>query len=456
MRKQLLITIVGTAIAALVLAGASTLILTRLTARRANERDVKAQAVSMAAGIASLRDRQELVFINVMRRSINADGLDIVEVTAAGIKGNVPNGISLPAKAAAEFRRGLVISGSNSAVAYAAVPILRSTGTSVLILSRRINLGLGKSVQWFLFSSLITLGVASILSVAISKRLSRPIAEAGRVAKAIASGDLSARVQDDGEHRSHELHDLAASVDQMADSLERSRVLEQQFLMSVSHDLRTPLTSIRGYADAIIDGAATDPVAAATVIATSADRLDRLVRDLLDLAKLDARRFTMKLGPIDVVAVARSATNALAPTAAQAKTNLVLQLAPTTVEAFATADRDRLAQSLANLIENAMKFASTTVIVAVWPKPFGVAITVDDDGPGIAPADLPHVFERLYVADRTPTRTENGSGLGLAIVKELAEAMGGSVTAEAGPLGGARITIRLAQPPAFDEGTVAV
>ena len=447
MRRQLLITIVGTAIAALLLAGASTLILTRLTARRANERDVRAQAISMAAGIASLKDRQELVFLNAMRRSINADGLDIVEVTQKGFVGQVPSGVKFAPTAIAQFRVGQIISGSSQHVAYAAVPIVRSTGTSVLILSRRINLGLGKSVQWFLASSLITLGVAFVLSLAISKRLSRPIAEAGRVAQAIAGGDLSARVQDVGEHRSPELHALAASVDQMADSLERSRVLEQQFLMSVSHDLRTPLTSIRGYADAIIDGAATDHVAAATVIATSADRLDRLVRDLLDLAKLDARRFTMNLGPVDTVAVARAATNALSPTAAQSTINLVLQLAPSTTEAFANADQDRLAQCLANLIENAMKFATTTVIVAVWPKPHGVAITVDDDGPGILSDDLPHVFERLYVADRAPTRTENGSGLGLAIVKELAEAMGGTVAAEAGPLGGARITIRLPQPP---------
>ncbi len=450
MRRRLLITILGTVMAALVLAGLGTLVLTRLTARRATERDVKREAVSMVAAISKLNARQELAFLAVIKKSINADGLDIFELTQTGLKGQLPDGVNLPALANDDFRQGLVVSGSNARVAYAAVPVTRNQTKAVLILSRRINAGVGLPVRWFLFASVLTLGVAAILALAISKRLSRPITEAGRVASAIASGDLTARIADDGEHGTPELHALTSSVNVMAESLERSRVLEQQFLMSVSHDLRTPLTSIRGYADAIIDGAATDHVAAAQVIVSSADRLDRLVRDLLDLAKLDANRFKLVCKPTDVVLAVNNAVAALTPVAAASELNLVAQIDPGVTEAIASADADRLAQCLANLIENAMKFARTTVIVAVWPKPLGVAITVDDDGPGITQVDLPHVFERLYVASRTPTRTENGSGLGLAIVKELVEAMGGTVAAEIGPLGGARMTLRLSKPSMAD------
>ena len=107
-------------------------------------------------------------------------------------------------------------------------------------------------------------------------------------------------------------------------------------------------------------------------------------------------------------------------------------------------DRDRILQVLANLVENALKFAEHTIVVTAEEDPGGPRIVVADDGPGIAAVDLPHVFERLYVASHSPRRTEVGSGLGLAIVRELVSAMGGSVQAEPGATGGTRMVICLA------------
>jgi signal transduction histidine kinase len=110
-------------------------------------------------------------------------------------------------------------------------------------------------------------------------------------------------------------------------------------------------------------------------------------------------------------------------------------------------DADRLGQVMANLVENAMKFARANVWVGARADTGWAVIWVDDDGPGIAPADLPHVFERLYVAQHQPTRAENSSGLGLAIVAELVSAMGGRVEAQVAPNGGARMVVRLPLVP---------
>ncbi|MCU1399066.1 MAG: integral rane sensor signal transduction histidine kinase, partial [Acidimicrobiales bacterium] len=235
------------------------------------------------------------------------------------------------------------------------------------------------------------------------------------------------------------LAELARSVNRMAAELERARVLEQQFLLSVSHDLRTPLTSIRGYAEAISDGAG-DPQRSAAIIRSEARRLERLVADLLDLAKLRAKSFSLHLERIDLVALAAVAGQGFEPDAAER--GLTIQHSGGG-QLPVMADHDRLGQVAANLIENALKFARSTVTITAARDDRWAVLSVDDDGPGIPDADLPHVFDRLYVARSQPTRHENSSGLGLAIVQELVEAMGGSVMATRSPSGGARLALRL-------------
>ncbi len=128
----------------------------------------------------------------------------------------------------------------------------------------------------------------------------------------IAAGDLTVRLPAD-ERRHDEITDLSIAINQMAGTLERSRGLEQQFLLSVSHDLRTPLTSIRGYAEAVADGTAPDSRAAAGIILAEAQRLERLVKDLLDLAKLEARQFTLDMLSVDVAELARRGAAGIRP-----------------------------------------------------------------------------------------------------------------------------------------------
>ena len=239
-----------------------------------------------------------------------------------------------------------------------------------------------------------------------------------------------------------ELASLTRSINSMAASLSRARGLERQFLMSVSHDLRTPLTSIRGFAEAISDGATTDVDRAARIIASESRRLERLVGDLLDLAKLDAARFSFDVRHVDVAEVVADTAEGFRPATNAAGLELSV-LVPDGTAPTVTADPDRLAQVVANLVENAFKFAASRIDVSVSGDGPDVAVAVVDDGSGIPAADLPEVFDRFHQSARTPAR-QMGSGLGLAIVAELVRAMGGSVKAESpcGETGGTRVVVR--------------
>jgi two-component system sensor histidine kinase BaeS len=179
---------------------------------------------------------------------------------------------------------------------------------------------------------------------------------------------------------------------------------------------------------------------AALIIEAEARRLERLVADLLELARLDAREFSLHLGPVDVAEVARHAALALEPAAREVGLQLAVTGEPGPL--MAVADAERLAQVVANLVENALKYAARTVEVTTREVPSGAEIAVADDGPGIDPDDLPRVFERLYTSRRQPGR-KVGTGLGLAIVRELVTAMGGRVDVGPTAEGGTRFVVAL-------------
>jgi len=316
----------------------------------------------------------------------------------------------------------------------------------VLVLTERIDsAAVSRARGFFLIGAVLALVAAGVVSYFLARRLTRPLAAMGTTAGAIAGGDLTARV-DLGKHPDDELADLGRALNAMAAELEVARHGERQFLLSVSHDLRTPLTSIRGYADALTDGTipATDEQRrAAVVIAAEAGRLERLVADLLDLARIDAHQFSLSPRPFDVAATVRTTVEAFLPAAADLGIELGAVVPP---ELAAVGDPDRVAQIVANLVENALKYARRRITVTVAADGLHeVAIRVVDDGPGIDPGDEQRVFERLYVSRTSPGRSV-GTGLGLAIVGELATAMGGSAAVEPTVAAGATFLVRLPLP----------
>jgi signal transduction histidine kinase len=177
------------------------------------------------------------------------------------------------------------------------------------------------------------------------------------------------------------------------------------------------------------------------VILSEARRLERLVGDLLELAKLDARRFSLDLRATDVCEVVNETAEGFRPAAEAAGVRLAVD-APTRATVVADVDPDRLAQVVANLVENALDFATRRITVGTGRANDVVELWVEDDGPGIEPDDIPHVFDRFYTVSRAAKR-HVGSGLGLAIVHELVDAMGGTVRAESSAKGGARMVVTL-------------
>jgi signal transduction histidine kinase len=327
---------------------------------------------------------------------------------------------------------GGIVTGIRGGHIYAVVRQSRTdTDVNALLLVTSFRYSPWTTIGALAIGALTALLIASAVAMVFAARLSRPLIAATAAYRRIASGDLSVRVADREErsgdsHRRDEIGELMRSLNVMADSLDRAQKQERQFLLSVSHDLRTPLTSIRGFAEAIAEGTAPDHGRAAEVIASESRRLERLVRDLLELSKLDADRFELKPQRCDLTNLVIDAADGFLPTAERNKVSLELDV---TDDCFFVLDPERFGQILANLIENALKFAQSSVKVGLKRSATGFLVTIADDGPGIDSEDLPHVFQRLYTSDRKPTR-QIGSGLGLAIVKELVDAMGATVNVE--------------------------
>jgi two-component system sensor histidine kinase BaeS len=365
-----------------------------------------------------------------------------------GVLGLEDSAIALPGGVSADdldpqtLQHGDTQKGRAGDTVFQAEPLTQVGGvTPVVVLSEQVNTRpFGDNSGVVLGAALLALGVAVLVAVYLARRMTRPLAAMEATAGRIASGDLTARV-DAEPVTDDELATLANAINTMAEKLDASRGHERAFLLSVSHDLRTPLTSIRGYAAAILDGTVDDPdalVRAAEVIAGESRRLERLVADLLDLARLDTHQFSLRPQPIDARLVVEEAVDAFRPAAAEL--GLALEFRGPSDEAPGYADPQRLAQIVANLVENALKYASARVEVGVTTDGEHITITVDDDGPGIAPADLPHVFERLYTSRTAPARVV-GTGIGLAIVHELAAAMGGEARVEPEDSEGTRFVV---------------
>jgi two-component system sensor histidine kinase BaeS len=331
-----------------------------------------------------------------------------------------------------------------------------STVTEAVILTRSPPTGLAAGGPWFVVASVVAIALTLLVADRLGRRIVRPLEATRRVTERIASGDLDARVPAP-ETGDPELTALAMSVNSMAASLARAQGTERQFLMSVSHDLRTPLTSIMGFAEAIAEGATDDTPRAAEVIASEARRLQRLVADLLELARVGARQFSLDLRPVEIGELVATVSDGFGRSAADLGLDLSRAAAAgrgagnggfDQQPVMAQADPERLAQIVANLLENALAFAQSAVVVGAHGDNGIPVIWVTDDGPGIPAEELSQVFQPLYTSRRHPSR-HVGSGLGLSIVAELVAAMGGFVRAEspAGPDGGTRMVVVLRPIP---------
>jgi two-component system phosphate regulon sensor histidine kinase PhoR len=220
--------------------------------------------------------------------------------------------------------------------------------------------------------------------------------------------------------------------------------MRRDFVANVSHELRTPLTAIRGYVEALLDdpGDADQTRQFLDIVARHTSRMERLVADLLRLARLDAGQETLDMAPCDLQQMFKAVIADLAQTIAAKDQRVEIAVSP---DASAiTADPAKLHDVVRNLVENAVNYSPEHAAVRVEAvrRNKYLEITVSDSGPGIPAADLKRVFERFYRVDKARSRP-GGMGLGLAIVRHLVELHGGRATAENRPEGGARFTVTL-------------
>ncbi len=279
--------------------------------------------------------------------------------------------------------------------------------------------------------------LAALAAFLLARRISRPVDRIAHAARTLAGGTHPEPVPVEG---AAEIATLAIAFNALVAQLQRAQEAERNFLLSVSHELKTPLTAIRGYAEAVEDGAV-DPREAAVTVTAEARRLERLVKDLLDLARMNRTDFSVHNSEIDLAEVAEDAVRRYQQAAAEFGVSLQ---AETSGPAPAVADADRVLQVVSNLVENALRLTPPGGVVRVVAAPG--ELRVEDTGPGLGETDRARAFERFYLHERYGRERPVGTGLGLAIVKELTVAMGGSVAVESHPEQLTVFTVRLRVP----------
>jgi two-component system phosphate regulon sensor histidine kinase PhoR len=237
---------------------------------------------------------------------------------------------------------------------------------------------------------------------------------------------------------------LAVFVD--VTELRRLESMRRDFVGNVSHELRTPITAVRSAAETLRVALESGPQASATfvdIIERNAERLHRLVEDLLDLSRIESREFRLNLETVDLQPVADHVVTLLRPNAERKRMRLVVDIHPGTPPARAA--RRALEQVLSNLVDNAVKYGleGGSVTLRAQSEASAVRVSIEDDGPGVEAKHLPRLFERFYRVDAGRSREVGGTGLGLSIVKHLVEAMGGTVGVESTPGKGSRFSVTL-------------
>lgn len=279
----------------------------------------------------------------------------------------------------------------------------------------------------FLLAASVLVIVAVPVTFIISRSQARPLREMADAARAFARGEMDVRVDDAG--RQDEIGELARAINHMAGSLEKAEESRREFVANVSHELKTPMTTISGFADGLLDG--TIPVERAThylgIISDETKRLSKLVRRMLEISRM--QNDGLKDGSFDVCEAVRCVLAGLESRIS--KKSLQLELLLPTEEIIVRGDADSVSQVIYNITENAVKFAfeGSVLTVSVYKNGDKAYVSVTDTGETIPENDLPFIFERFHKSDRSRSLDRDGVGLGLYIVKSILDNLGEDIWA---------------------------
>jgi two-component system sensor histidine kinase BaeS len=376
-------------------------------------------------------------------RQLRQDGIAVYLV-----RRGVADRVGLPARVVRQVAGGAVVDTRGlvgGRPAFIAGRPLSGVDSGV-VLTKAAASGTAARVLGAVWLALLAGLLGGILAGALLARfIARPIRQAAAAAGRLSAGDRSVRLV---VGPPAEAAELAEALNRLAAALQTSEGRERDFLLSVSHELRTPLATIKGYAEALADGVVGGdgaPRAGATMLA-EAERLDRLIADLLVLSRLEAADLPLDVVPVDLVELVRAAADAWAPRCGPDGPRLSVELAGAPVPVHT--DPGRVRQVVDGLCENALRIVppGMPLVLAARPGPAGGVIEVRDGGPGFTDDDLAVAFERGALNQRYRGIREVGSGLGLALAARLVRRLGGTIEAGHAPEGGAQFTVTLPYP----------
>ncbi|MCB9144281.1 MAG: HAMP domain-containing histidine kinase [Anaerolineales bacterium] len=340
--------------------------------------------------------------------------------------------LEFPAKRLALFRKIPLLRDANGKAWLYSIEKLPE-GTFAMVVAPRpqfsiLNIFNDEFMPVIILGGVTALILSLVVAFLITGWIANPLQSIVNAARKMPSTEI----QPVAEAGPREVQELTRSFNSMQARVQMSQQSQREFVANVSHEMKTPLTSIQGFAQSLLDGTAEDSASrqrAAQVIYNEAGRMHRMVLDLLDLAKLDAGTADLKMAFMDVGTLLRAIAEKFLPQSQRAGVNIELDIAPNLPLLFA--DGDRMAQVFTNLVDNALKFTPqggrVTLTASTVRDEF--CITVTDTGMGISEEELPHVFQRFYQADPARKGGEtHGAGLGLAIAHEIVMAHGGRIS----------------------------
>jgi signal transduction histidine kinase len=296
------------------------------------------------------------------------------------------------------------------------------------------------SAFWSVISGATAAGLLSYWS---SRRIMQPLEQMKEITQEFAAGDLGARMPDS---EIAELDQLGTSFNRMASSLEDVECRRRELISDLTHELRTPLTVVRGYLEELADGEIQPSSDLYGQLVRETRRLERLISDLQELSRAEAGYLSINLQVVNLRLILQPLVEKFA--------DQILEVGPTLSLNYPAdlplviADLDRTEQILINLIGNALRYTERgSILVSAWRDRQEVWIAITDTGIGIAPEDLPYVFERFWRADKSRSRDSGGTGIGLAIARRLVQLQGGTITVESEL--GKGTTFKFSLPAAF-------
>lgn len=373
---------------------------------------------------------------NIVRQVTPAQNRRLIEVPPGGL----PHALTQPAQ-------GKFTVSNGQTYLYAAYPLTRQTATQetarldTLVLSMPRTGAIAVVISLFspfLLAGLIALILSLIIALLFARSIYQPINRVKVAAEKMSQGHYDQEIPVAGPK---ECKELAASFNQMAQQVKRSQQQLRHFVADVSHQLKSPLTSIHGFAQALLDGTANDEAAkqrAATIISEESRRMKKQVDQLLEIARMQAGQLRIEHGPVDVNELLQHCREVFAVQADEKQVKIKIAAEPLM---NVPGDFDRLEQVFSNLLDNAIKNSPKDGEVRLKGRNLTneVEVSVSDDGPGIAPEQLPYLFERFHQA----TGVRSGYGLGLAIAREIVTAHGGTIAAKSEPGEGAEFIVNL-------------